>query len=170
MKTPGIILRRYPYEEPYHLNLVLTACNGVFGGRLEYYCNADDLATLGRALARFPRQTPDEHVYELGSSEPERRFAFHLQLRFFTTDSAGHCGLSIVMNNNGCQPDAAAVTLGMRAEPAAINHLGALLVAFGKLKHRQLMWQVSGEGELCEEIEKDNGEEGPCYGSQALRT
>jgi len=60
MKTPGIILRRYPYEEPYHLNLVLTACNGVFGGRLEYYCNADDLATLGTVLTRFPRQTTDD--------------------------------------------------------------------------------------------------------------
>jgi hypothetical protein len=158
MKTPGIILRRYPYEEPYHLNMVLTVCNGVFGGRLEYYCNADDLATLGSVLTRFPRRTPDEHVYELGSPEPDRRFAFHLRVHFFTTDSVGHCGLSIVMNNNRRPPDAAAVTLGMRADPAAINHLGHLLIELGDLKHRQLVWQVSGDGQLSEEIEKDDGE------------
>jgi len=105
-------------------------------------------------------------VYELGSPETDRQFAFHLRLSFFTTDSTGHCGLSIVMNNNGRQPDASAVTLGMRADPAAINRLGYLLIAFRNLTHRQLVWNVSGDGELNEDIDKDNGEaQSPCYDS-----
>lgn len=59
------------------------------------------------------------------------------------------------MNNNESPPDAASLTLGMRATTAAINRLGNLPVAFGSLKHRQLAWLTSGDGELSEDIRRD---------------
>ncbi len=169
MNTTGIAIQRYPYEEPYHLNLAITASNGIFRGRLEYYCNTDDLQQMGAVLKRFPQQAPDEYVYQLGSANPEDRFAFYLALRVFTTDSLGHCALSITMNNNRLPPDRAATCFCMKAEASAINRLGELLVTFGQLGHRELIWEASGEGHLNEDIQKENGEQGgPGYPPQGV--
>lgn len=72
MKPIGIELIRYPYEEPYHLNLAFSATNGLFSGYLEYYCNADDLAEIGQALHTFPKRSrmsmymkSDQHVQKI---------------------------------------------------------------------------------------------------------
>ncbi|MBN2710987.1 MAG: hypothetical protein JXR97_00935 [Planctomycetes bacterium] len=51
MNTIGIEIKRYPYEEPYHLNLVFSASNGVFEGSLKYYCHASDLEDIGKERA-----------------------------------------------------------------------------------------------------------------------
>ena len=100
MKPPFIIIRRHPYEEPYHLNLVISASNGVMCGTLEYYCNAADVGEMGGKLAAFPEKTGDTYLYELGSPRREDRFAFHFAFRVLTLDSAGHCALQFTMNNN----------------------------------------------------------------------
>lgn len=150
MRPPFIILRRQPYEEPYHLNLVVSAGNGTTGGTLEYYCNAEDVGKLGSRLAEFPKKRRDNYVYELGSPRQEDNFAFHFALRALTLDSAGHCALQIVMNNNLPPPDDLACSFSIRAEPAAVNRLGRLLREFGALKHLELRWSDS-EGELVAE-------------------
>ncbi len=87
MSPPFIIIRRHPYEEPYHLNLVITASNGVFAGTLEYYCNATDLTEMGSKLMSFPERIGDTYSYELGSPRPEDRFAFHLGQQNLWVDS-----------------------------------------------------------------------------------
>ncbi len=154
VKKPSIVLQRYPYEEPHHLNLVLIASNDTFSGSLEYYCNADDLKEIGNTLKHFPKQVPDKYVYKLGSQAKEDNFAFFLELNAFTTDSAGHCALSVAINNNQQGPDSAACHFCMRTEASAINHLGNLLIQFGKLQHFELVWETSGEGELNEKIQR----------------
>jgi hypothetical protein len=53
MTNAGIRITRYPYEEPYHLNLHIAASNGRVAGDLEYYCNANDLGILGKKLVGF---------------------------------------------------------------------------------------------------------------------
>ena len=140
MTPPFIIIRRYPYEEPYHLNLVISASNGAMSGTLEYYCNAEDLTKVGDRLAAFPRQKDDNYTYELGSPRPEDGFAFHFALRAVTLDTAGHCALQFTMNNNRPIPDDVSCSFSMCAEPAAINRLGRLLIEFGDLKHLELLW------------------------------
>ncbi len=155
MKIIGIQIRRFPYEEPYLVNLVFSASNGVLNGRLEYYCNASDLKDIGKALRSFPRKVPDEYSYEIGSTKPEDRFAYYFAIHAYTTDGSGHCALQIVIDNNGKRPDEEACRFSIKAEPSAINRLGALLITFSKLKHHGIIWSVSGEADCLIENEKD---------------
>ena len=147
MKTIGIQIKRVPYEEPYHVNLVFSASNAVFDGSLEYYCNASDLEDIGKALRSFPRKVPDAYSYEIGSSRPEDNFAYHFALHAYTTDNRGHCAIQVVIDNNQDRPDEGACRFSILAEPAAINRLGNLLMEFAKLKHHELNWTVSGDGD-----------------------
>ena len=146
MTPPFITLRRIPYEEPYHLCLVISASNGEYSGSLEYYCNAKDVAEVGNRLAAFPEMVGDDYTYELGSPRPEDRFAHHLILRVFTVDSAGHSALQIVMNNNRKPPDDCSCSFTIPAEVSAINRLGRLFKTFGELKHEMLRWSTTKGG------------------------
>ncbi len=147
MKTIGIQITRFPYEEPYLLSLVFSATNGVFDGRLEYYCNASDLTDIGKALRPFPTKVPDEYSYEIGSTKPEDKFAYHFALHAYTTDMSGHCALQVVIDNNRDIPDEGACRFSIQTEPSALNRLGELLLEFAKLKHHELNWTLSGEGD-----------------------
>ena len=151
MRTIGIQIKRVPYEEPYHANLVFSASNGVFDGFLEYYCNASDLKDLGKALRAFPKRVPDTFSYEIGSTKPEDNFAYHFALHAYTTDNSGHCALQVVIDNNQARPDEGACRFSIQAEPAAINRLGDLLTEFAGLKHHELIWTVSGKGDALVE-------------------
>jgi|SRR5579863_3257029 len=72
--SPFIRVRRYPYEEPYHTQLVFGASNGSFMGSTDIYCHVADLENIGSALAVFPTKVPDEYRFEYGSEQPEKRF------------------------------------------------------------------------------------------------
>jgi hypothetical protein len=153
MKSIGIQIKRVPYEEPYHVNHVFTASNGVFNGFLEYYCVASDLKDIGTALRAFPTKVPNAYSYEIGSTRPEDNFAYHFALHAYTTDCSGHCALQVVIDNNQDRPDEGVCRFSIRAEPAAINRLGNLLMEFANLKHHELNWTVSGEGDALIENE-----------------
>src|SRR5580765_1020838 len=99
MTPPFIVIRRFPYEEPHHLNLVISASNGAASGKLEYYCNAEDLVEIGRKLAAFPANGKDTYCYELGSPLTQDKFAFHFALQAISLDSTGHCAIQLTMNN-----------------------------------------------------------------------
>ena len=147
MSSTGIRIDRFPYEEPYHLNLRLRAMNGDLSGSLEYYCNADDLTSLGNQLVEFSGKAGDEISYVLGSEKNEDRFAFFLALRIWTLDLRGHCALGLRLNNNQKPPANSVSEFSMTAEVADINRLGRLLIQFGQLKHAALEWSIHG-GEL----------------------
>jgi hypothetical protein len=136
-------LRRYPYEEPYHLHLKFSASNGLFDGSLEYFCNANDLKEIGEALRSFPKKIPNEYIYQIGS--PEGNFACYFSLRAYITDLSGHCALQIVIDNNQKGTDEAECRFSIKAEPSAINRLDELFLTFSKLKHSELNWSLSGE-------------------------
>lgn len=47
---------RVPYEEPYHVNLIVKASNGIQAGELEIYDNSESLIKCADALEKFPSQ------------------------------------------------------------------------------------------------------------------
>lgn len=151
MEKSGIKISRYPYEEPYHLNLRIEASNGRFSGNLEYYCNADDLKTLGQQLADFLGSRTDEIIYELGSEKPEDRFAFFLSLR--VKAFSGYCAVSVRLSNNRRCGDLEISEFSIRAEVASLNRLGRMFIHFGRLEHLGLHWWVQ-DGRLFETLEE----------------
>jgi hypothetical protein len=140
MEVPKIIIRRYPYEEPYNTSLAITATNGVFGGSIDdIYCAVEQLGEIGRALEGFPKKIGDEYRYEYGSEDSAKAYRYFL-LRAYTIDFAGHCALQIVMNTNRREPDEETVRFSIKAEPASLNKLGHFLRRFEKLEHLELCW------------------------------
>jgi hypothetical protein len=146
---PFIRIMRMPYEEPYHVHLVLEASNGESWGFLEYYDNATAFKKWADALENFPRHSTDVFLYELGSERPEDRYAHYFRLRAFTTDGLGHCAIQLRMNNNLELPYRNLAEFCIRAEAADINRLGALCRKFAMLQHEVLYWRVT-EGEVYE--------------------
>jgi hypothetical protein len=153
MNAVGIQLKRYPYEEPYHLHLVFSASNGLFEGHLEFFCNATGIKELGTALHSFPNKIPDAYSYEIGSAQKENNSAYYFALHAYTTDMSGRCALQIVVDNNQDKPDEGACRFSIKAEPSAINRLGKLLLTFSEMKHQTLNWSLSGENDCLIENE-----------------
>ena len=69
MSKPVFIVRRYPYEEPYHLQIELMVSNGTFTCAGDIYVGRDELAEIGQGLGAFPSSVPDEYVYEYVDEE-----------------------------------------------------------------------------------------------------
>jgi len=147
MTKPFLIVRRYPYEEPFHTHIEISASNGPFAGTTDVYCNVEDLAEIGNSLQQFPVRVGDEYRYEYGSENPVRRFHRYLSLRAYTTDAAGHCALQLRINNNTSEPNEGSCEFSIRAEAAAINRLGSLFERFSSLEHLELHWTLD-DGEL----------------------
>lgn len=149
---PHIRIIRYPYEEPFHINLVLEVCNGRSLARITYYMNAASLVEWANHLEVFPRDNNDVFLFEIGSERPEDRWAYYLRLRAFLKDAAGHSALHIRLNNNQDLPSREIAEFCLDAEPSQINRLGRLCREFGKLNHAVLDWWVQ-DGALYETID-----------------
>jgi hypothetical protein len=163
MKNSLIIVRRYPYEEPYDIHLEFVASNGYFGGSTDIYCNVDNLKEIGKALREFPARVGDEYRFEYGSENPERRFYRYFLLRAYTTDLVGHCAVQVIMNQNSPQPNEGVCHLSIKAEAAAINRLGLLFERFSELRHLEFRWSQT-EAELSENPTADFSLTGACSG------
>lgn len=150
MSEVAIKLTRTPYEEPYHLRLLISASNGRLRGELEFYCHASDLKDLGARMRDYSGNREQEIVYQLGSEKPEDRFAFFLSLRVQAINSRGHCCMSVRLNNNEPFPNRETTEFSIPAVVGDVNRLGALLAEFGDLRHRRLIWRVTS-GELLDE-------------------
>lgn len=150
--NPYIIIRRYLYEEPHHLNLKLNASNGRTSGELEYYCNASDLELFGNKLAGFSGREKLEYI--LGSERLEDRFAHFLKIEIFAIDSRGHSAVCIAMANNFNPPNRERSEFCITADVADINRLGSLMIEFSRLRHFALEWRVQ-TGSLLEEDETE---------------
>lgn len=145
---PLIKLTRYPYEEPYHIQLLLEAANGMQHASIEFYTNAQDMPKLGEALVQFPFTDTREHIYEIGSEDPAKRCAYFIRLRFFLIRPTGSCGIEVRFNNNRPEaPYRETAEFTIQAEVSGINRLGQLLKDFGRLDHRVLEWDGS-DGQL----------------------
>lgn len=133
-------LTRHPYEEPYHVELLLEACDGRTHASIPYYTSVHSLVELGVALEGFPVAGRSEHVYEVGSEEPERRSAYHIRLRFFVIGQDGSCGIDLHCKCMREEPEFETADLTIETRIDGIKRLGGLLTGFGKLDHRVLEW------------------------------
>jgi hypothetical protein len=135
-----IIVKRYPYEEPYHLQLGFFVSNENFSGTAEIYCNAEDLKTIGIALQKFPSKLDDEYRYELGSENPKDRWHLYFLMRVYATDSVGHCAIQFAITINGDELNQRSCRFSIPAGAAAINRLGVLFEKFSKLEDFEFEW------------------------------
>jgi hypothetical protein len=142
--SAGIRITRIPYEEPYHLCLVMRASNGPHRAEITFYVNAKDLIEWADHLEVFPRHRTDVFLWEVGSERPEDSFAHYVRLRAFIHDSSGHCAIHLRFNNNQDLPDREIAEFCIRAEASQINHLGRLCRGFAELRHELLDWCVEG--------------------------
>ena len=146
--TASIEVVRRPYEEPYHLNLVVTASNGLASASLEIYANATDLHMYAKALRGVANRT-SEALWELGSERTEDNFAFYFRLRAHQIKMTGQCAVEVRLNNNRPPPDRQVSEFSILALPADLDRLADLFEEFGRLEHRRLKWCVTS-GELLE--------------------
>jgi hypothetical protein len=137
---PHIRLRRHPYEEPYHLRLVINASNGHTAGELEFYTSPDELRAWADHLAVFPQHRDDVFLAEIGSERPEDRFAYYFRFRAFTVGS--RCALHFRFCNNRELPDRELSEFCILAEAAQVNVLGRLLRVFSEFQHELLVWDL----------------------------
>jgi hypothetical protein len=133
-------ITRTPYEEPFHLELLLEVSKGRQTAALQIYINAVDLIGMAKALEDVPRHATDVYVYELGSERVEDRFGYYLRFRAFVTDGGGHCALQFRMNNNEDLPGREVAEFCIETEAASVNRLGKLLRTFARLEHTSLFW------------------------------
>jgi hypothetical protein len=119
-------ITRRPYEEPYHLNLVVQASNGSQTGELEIYTTPEALVQCSEALSSFPRHSTDVFLWEIGSERPEDRWAFYFRLRVFLTRPTGQCAIHVRFNNNQDLPERQISEFCLPAEASQINRLGNL--------------------------------------------
>lgn len=147
--SPGIRIARIPYEEPYHLCLVMRASNGSHRAEITFYVNAKDLIEWADHLEVFPKHGTDVFLWEVGSERPEDRFAHYVRFRAFIHDGSGHCALQLRFNNNQDPPGREVAEFCIRAAASQINHLGRLCRGFAELKHEVLDWWVE-DGRLYE--------------------
>jgi hypothetical protein len=144
--TAFLHIVRKPYEEPYHLNLLVSASDGSQRGELEIYANAEDLGTFASNLRQMPGGKR-EAIWELGSEMPEDRFAFYFRIRAHQISSSGECAIEFRFNNNESPPARQISEFSVRAMPSDLDRLAELLEGFGRLKHRVLERNVTS-GEL----------------------
>lgn len=149
----SIKITRIPYEEPYHLRLVMEACNGRYRGKFEFYTNTDDLRKLADVLEMFPRHSSSVHLWELGSERSEDAFAYYLRFRLFAT--INQCYIQIRFNNNRDLPEREIAEFCIVAEPTALNRLGRLIREFANLDHEVLLW-TPADGRLFHTPEDAN--------------
>jgi hypothetical protein len=149
---PYIRLVRYPYEEPFHLNLVMIASNGGVRGRSEFYIGASELISWADSMEAFPMHARSVLLCEIGSERPEDWWAYYFRLRVFTVDAQGHSAIQFRFNNNRDLPDREITEFCVRADPAPINRLGQLCRVFANMKHEVLEWSPTS-GQLFTSIE-----------------
>jgi hypothetical protein len=157
--TSYIRLVRYPYEEPHHLDLRITASNGHTSGSLQFYVGAQELTHWAKEMETFPVHARSVLLWEYGSERNEDRCARYFRMRVFTEDLQGHSAIHFRFNNNEDLPEREVSEFCIRTDPAPINRLGQLFREFAKLRHEVLEWSPTS-GHLFESLE-DRAQEFP---------
>lgn len=150
ISDPFVILRRYPYEEPYLIHVGFFVSNGLFMGSTEIYFNVEDIAAMGDALKSFPKSVGDEYRYICGSEKPKAHESDYFMLRAYTTNAKGDCALQFAFDWNAQEPHEGSARFSIKAEAASIDRLADLLKKFSRLDHLQLRWTTT-DGELLKE-------------------
>ncbi|MDI1315070.1 hypothetical protein [Prosthecobacter sp.] len=149
----SIRIQRFPYEEPYHVQLNLSAENGRFSGGFDFYTGVHSLKEFAVTLQNFPNHIGDEIQFVYGSPRKEDRTYRHLIIRAYTVGRVGHCSIQFTFNNHEEEPDEGSARFSISADAAAVNRLGKLLERFSELQHLELLWSPDEE-ELYTELQQ----------------
>ena len=114
--------------------------NDGFSGNTDFYCNAEDLKTIGLALQKFPAKIGDEYRYEVGSENPKDRCYVYFLMRVYTVDSVGHCAIQFAININAVEPHEGICRFSIKADAVSINRLGILFEKFSELEDFEFEW------------------------------
>lgn len=136
----ALIVRRFPYEEPYLLHLEFAASNGDFCGVTDIYCDAQELGSMGLALKQFPTKIDDEYLFEYGSKNPKDNCYRYFAMRAYTIDTVGHSAIQFEIHNNQSEPSEGICKFSLRADVASINRLGDEFARFSQLKDLEFVW------------------------------
>lgn len=149
----SIRIQRFPYEEPYHVQLNLSAENGRFSDGLDFYTGVPCLKQFAASLQDFPKHIGDEAEFKYGCPRKEDRMYRYLLIRAYTIDGVGHCAIQFTFNNHEDEPDDGCASFSTLADAAAVNRLGKLLEKFSELQHLELFWSPH-EDELYTVLQK----------------
>ncbi len=141
----SLTITRHPYEEPYHVNLVVRAVTDGAVAEQEIYANATDLRTLADAMTGFPKSASDRYSWEIGSEQPDDRFAYFFCLTVRQIRARGRCAVHVRFNNNEEFPDHRVAEFSFGAMPADLDRLGRQLAVFAKLEDTVLEWGVEDD-------------------------
>ena len=133
---------RQPYEEPHHVNLLVSAGNRSTQTQFEIYANASDLNDVAESLIGFPKTDNDSLMWELGSENEQDRFAFYFHVRVFQFSPTGRCAIEIRFNNNQEPPNQQITEFCIEAYPSDLDRLGTMFESFGRLEHLTMEWSV----------------------------
>jgi len=146
-----IQITRHLYEEPYQLNFVILASNGLATGGMEFYSNTESIYGIGESFLNFPRHDRSNYLFERGSERPEDNFGWYFRLRVYANNSMENCSIQLRMNNNA-PPNVLRPRDGIYyvnsqltdfiidIDSENLKNLGGLLVTFSELKHQRLFW------------------------------
>ena len=143
----SLTITRHPYEEPYHVDLVVRAVTDGAVAEQRIYANATDLIECADAFQGFPRRADDVYSWELGSEQPEDRFAFYFRLTVRMIRGSGRCAVHLRFNNNEDFPRRRVAEFAFGAMPTDLDRLGRAFRQFARLQDTVLEWAV-GDDEL----------------------
>jgi len=143
--TSSLTITRHPYEEPYHVNLIVCAATDGVVAEQEIYTNATDLQEFAQAMIGFPKQANDVFKWELGSEAPEENFAFYFCLEVRKIRARGRCAVHIRFNNNKDDPHRRVAEFSFGAVPSDLDRLGRLMAVFAQLDTPVLEWGVEDD-------------------------
>lgn len=157
MKGSRIIVKRYPYEEPHTLHVEFLISNNKITTTVDIYCNKDDLEKIGNSLKSFPRNIPDEYIYEYGSEDSDKKYYRFFKIRAYTVQQTGQCAIQFAINFNENEPNEGLSRFSIYpVEPMSFFRLGDLFISFSKLQHLEFWWSPNNIHELFDEYQNNN--------------
>lgn len=135
-------ITRQPYEEPYHLHLLVFAGNPTTLTRFEIYTTSSDLNDAAESLIGFPKSNADTFTWQLGSELEQDRFAFYFRVRVFQFSHTGRCAIEIRFSNNRKPPHQQIVEFCIEVDPSDVDRLSRMLKSFARMEDLTMEWSV----------------------------
>lgn len=121
-----------------HLQLLAQAGNRVIWQ--DFYAYPNELREFGAKLEAFPSSVDDVAVFEYGSKDRMEEYCWAI-LKAYVYDAKGHSALEVGARNNLDPPAQASGSFSVALEAAALNRLGAELVAWSQSKKGDLEFE-----------------------------
>ena len=108
-------------------------------GTFEFYVDSKSLLEISSGIKAAPIT---EFKWQIGSKDPQDRFAYYLSIRCYSVRSGGECALEIIIDNNQSGPERESSEFSILALPADLDRVSELLTNFSELKHEVLEWSL----------------------------